>query len=413
MRANILASVNDFAMLRADFPILRQLNRGKPIVYLDSASSAQKPQQVVEALSKFYLQDYANIHRGIYELSERSTDLYEATREKCRQFIHAASKDEIVFVRGTTDGINLIAQSLSQLHKWHAGDEIILSEMEHHSNIVPWHFLREKLGIVIKVIPVLDDGTLDMVAYQKLFSSRTKLVAVTHASNVLGTVNPIKEMTAIAHQHHALVLVDGAQAVPHMPVNVQALNCDFYLFSGHKLYAPTGSGVLYGKKQILDKMPPYQGGGGMIETVSFEKITYADTPQKFEAGTPDIAGVVGLGAALDYLNAIGMDTIHAHEQALLAYAEKKLQAIPGLIMFGTSQAKVGVLAFALKNIHPHDLGTVLDSQGIAIRAGHHCAMPLMERFQVPAMVRVSLGLYNNESDIDALIKGIEVAREIF
>lgn len=412
MRANKLDG-DHFAALRADFPILQQTNRGKPVVYLDSASSTQKPQQVIEALSKFYLNDYANIHRGIYELSERATNVYEATREKCAKFIKAATKDEIIFVRGTTEAINLIAHSLSQLNKWHADDEIILSEMEHHSNIVPWHLLREKLGIVIKVIPVLDDGSLDLVAYQKLFTSRTKLVAITHASNVLGTVNPIKEMTALAHQHHALVLVDGAQAVPHMPVNVQELNCDFYVFSGHKLYAPTGSGVLYGKKQLLEKMPPYQGGGGMIETVSFDQVTYATAPHKFEAGTPDIAGVVGMGAALDYINAIGMDVIFTHEQALLAYLHEKLRAIPGLHIFGTHEPKVGVVAFALQNIHPHDLGTVLDSQGIAIRAGHHCAMPLMERFKVPAMVRVSLGIYNNESDIDALIKGIEVAREIF
>jgi cysteine desulfurase / selenocysteine lyase len=413
MRANVLASIDDISALRADFPILKQTNRGKPVVYLDSASSTQKPQQVVAALSQFYLRDYANIHRGIYELSERATDLYEATRIKCHQFINSAEKDEIVFVRGTTEGINLVAQSLAELHQWHTGDEIILSEMEHHSNIVPWHFLREKLGIIIKVIPVTDDGAVDIVAYQQLFSSRTKLVAITHASNVLGTINPVKEMTAIAHQHHALVLVDGAQAVPHMPVNVQELNCDFYLFSGHKLYAPTGNGVLYGKKILLDKMPPYQGGGGMIETVSFNHVTYAKAPHKFEAGTPDIAGVVGLGAALDYINAIGMDAIFAHEQALLTYAEEKLNSIPGLKIFGTHKPKVGVISFALQGIHPHDLGTVLDSQGVAIRAGHHCAMPLMERFQVPAMVRASLGIYNNEQDVDALVDGINIAREMF
>lgn len=412
MRANTLSTIS-IADLRNDFPILQQTNRGKPLVYLDSASSAQKPQQVIDALNQFYLQDYANIHRGIYELSERATNHYEATREKCRQFIHAASKEEIVFVRGTTEGINLVAETLSQLHRWRAGDEVILSEMEHHSNIVPWHLLREKLGIVIKVIPVNDDGTLNISAYQQLFSSRTKLVAVAHASNVLGTVNPIQAMTAIAHQHHALVLVDGAQAVPHMPVNVQALNCDFYVFSGHKLYAPTGSGVLYGKKQLLEKLPPYQGGGGMIETVAFDQVTYAKSPHQFEAGTPDIAGIVGLGAALDYVNAIGMETIYEHEQALLAYAEDKLCAIKGLHMFGSSKPKVGVLSFALHPIHPHDLGTVLDSHGVAIRAGHHCAMPLMERFRVPAMVRASLGLYNNEQDIDTLVDGIHIAREMF
>jgi len=407
--------------VRGDFPILSQTNRHKPLVYLDSASSAQKPKQVIDALSRFYLNDYANIHRGIYELSERSTHLYEAVREKCRQFIHAASKDEIVFVHGTTDGINLVAQSLSQLNNWHAGDEIIISEMEHHSNIVPWHMLSEKLGLIIKVIPVRDDGSLDLSAYKKLFTSRTKLVAITHASNVLGTINPVKEITAIAHQHHALVLVDGAQAVPHMPVNVQALNCDFYVFSGHKLYAPTGSGVLYGKKTLLEKMPPYQGGGGMIETVSLPSshglttgsITYAKAPYKFEAGTPDIGGVFGLGAALDYINAIGMDAIYEHEQALLAYAQAKLSTVSDIKIFGTTEAKVGVISFALGNIHPHDVGTILDSHGIAIRAGHHCAMPLMTRFSVSAMARVSLGIYNNESDIDVLVEGLKEAKHIF
>jgi cysteine desulfurase/selenocysteine lyase len=402
----------DISKLRDDFPVLRGSNRGKPMVYLDSAASAQKPRQVVDAISHFYLHDYANIHRGIYELSERSTKLYEDVREQVKTFLNAADVKEIIFVSGTTAGINLVAQSLGRT-EWQAGDEVIISAMEHHSNIVPWYLLKEQIGIELKIIPIEDTGTLDLAAYQALFSPRTKLVAISHASNVLGTINPIKEITKIAHAHHVPVLVDGAQAAPHMPVDVQALDCDFYVFSAHKLYGPTGVGVLYGKKALLDAMPPYQGGGDMIETVSFSKVTYAATPQKFEAGTPDIAGVIGLGAAIRYLQNVGMKNIHTYEQALLAYAETKLATIPGLRVIGTAKPKVGVISFVLDAAHPHDVGTVLDHEGIAVRAGHHCAMPLMERFGVPATVRASFGLYNNEHDIDALIAALQLTARMF
>jgi cysteine desulfurase/selenocysteine lyase len=397
---------------RQDFPILQQSNRGKPIVYLDTAVSAQKPREVIEAISNFYYHDYANIHRGVYELSERATRLYESTREQVKQFINAAHTEEIVFVSGTTEGINLVAQSYGR-SDLQAGDEVILSTMEHHSNIVPWHLLTKQIGIHLKIIPIADTGALDMDAYQKLFTPRTKMVAVTHVSNALGTINPVKEITAIAHAHGVPVLLDGAQAVQHMPVDVEAIDCDFYAFSAHKLYGPTGVGVLYGKKALLDSMPPYQGGGDMIETVSFANVTYAKAPQKFEAGTPDISGVIGLSAAIKYIQAIGIDTIYKHDQALLAYAEQKLADIPALRIIGTAKPKVGVISFLLDNIHPHDVGTVLDHEGIAVRAGHHCAMPLMERLQIPATVRASFGIYNTEADVDALIAAILLAKRIF
>lgn len=402
----------DFAKVKKDFPILTQHNRGNPLIYLDSGASAQKPQQVIDAISHFYSHDYANIHRGIYELSERSTKLYEDTRHKVAQFINAKSASEIVFVRGTTEGINLVAQALGR-NKWKAGDEVIISEMEHHSNIVPWYLLKEQIGITLKVIPIYDDGGLDIEAYKKLFSSRTKMVALTHASNVLGTINPVKEIATIAHEHDVPVLFDGAQAVPHMPVDVQDIDCDFYVFSSHKLYGPTGLGILYGKQSWLDAMPPYQGGGDMIETVSFSNVTYAKAPQKFEAGTPDIAGVIGLAAAIDYVNAIGMKNIFSHEQTLLKYAQPKLLALPGLRILGNVPNKVGVISFVMDTIHPHDIGTVLDHEGIAVRAGHHCAMPLMDRLQVPATVRASFGVYNNEKDIDALVSALELAKRLF
>lgn len=402
----------NLADLRADFPILTQTNRGKPLVYLDSAASAQKPKQVIEAISHFYSRDYANIHRGIYELSERSTMLYENTREKVRQLINANQKEEIVFLSGTTEGINLIAQTLGRT-TWQAGDEVIISEMEHHSNIVPWFLLKQQIGIEIKVIPVTDQGSLDINAFKQLISSRTKLVAITHASNVLGTINPVKEVTKLAHEQHIPVLLDGAQAIPHMPVDVKDMDCDFYVFSSHKLYGPTGIGVLYGKKQWLDQLPPYKGGGDMIETVSFEEVTFAKAPQKFEAGTPDIAGVIGMSAAIDYVQTIGMEAIYAHEQALLHYAIPRLQAIPGLRLIGTASSKVGVISFVMDDIHPHDLGTVLDHEGIAVRAGHHCAMPLMQRFKVPATVRASFGIYSQEQDVDALIAEIQLAKRLF
>ncbi|EKD69809.1 MAG: hypothetical protein ACD_46C00724G0007 [uncultured bacterium] len=402
----------NFENIKNDFPILQQKNRQQTIVYLDSAATAQKPKQVVDAISQFYFQDYSNIHRGIYELSERATALYENARHDAQHFIHAPLADEIIFVRGTTEAINLVAQSLGRTH-WQAGDEIIVSGMEHHSNIVPWYLLHQQIGVVIKVIPVTDEGALEIEAYQKLFSSRTKMVAVSHASNVLGTVNPVKEMTRIAHDNGVPILIDGAQAVPHMPVNITDIDCDFYTFSAHKLYGPTGIGVLYAKKRWLDLMPPYQGGGGMIETVAFDKVTFAKVPEKFEAGTPDIAGAIGLSASINYLTKIGMENIAQHEQLLLKEAENKLSVIEGLRIIGTAKPKVGVISFVMQDIHPHDIGTVLDHEGIAVRAGHHCAMPLMERFNVPATVRASFGIYNNQRDVDALIKALELTKRLF
>jgi cysteine desulfurase/selenocysteine lyase len=403
---------NTMMALRDDFPILKGNNRGKPIIYLDTAASAQKPRQVVEAMSNFYFHHYANIHRGIYELSERATYLYENTREQVQKFVNAKHVEEIVFVSGTTAGINLVAQSYGRAH-FQAGDEVILSAMEHHANIVPWYLLKQQIGIDIKVIPISDEGVLDIEAYKKLFTAKTKMVAVTHVSNVLGTINPVTEITAIAHEHNVPVLLDGAQGATHMPIDMQAIDCDFYAFSAHKLYGPTGIGILYGKKALLEAMPPYQGGGDMIETVSFSAITFAKAPQKFEAGTPDIAGVIGLNAAIQYLQKIGMENIFAHDQALLTYAEKKMSKISGLRVIGTAKPKVGVMSFLLEGIHPHDVGTVLDNEGVAVRAGHHCAMPLMERFQIPATVRASFGIYNDESDIDALASAILLAQRIF
>lgn len=398
--------------VKQDFPILTQRTRGKPLVYLDSASSAQKPQAVIDAIAHFYQQDYANIHRGIYELSERATKQYESVREQVRQFIHAKDKDEIVFVRGTTEAINLIATSFCR-ERFVAGDEVIISEMEHHANIVPWLMLKKQIGIVIKVVPIHEDGSLDLVAYQQLFSPRTKLVSLTHVSNVTGIINPVKEITRIAHEHDVPVLLDGAQAIAHMPVDVQDIDCDVYVFSAHKLYGPTGTGVLYAKKSILETLSPYQGGGGMIETVSLDEVTFANTPHRFEAGTPDIAGVIGLGAAIQYVQDIGLDHVYTHNQALLAYAEEKLSTIPGLRMIGTAKPKLAVMSFVMQDIHPHDIGTVLEHEGIAVRAGHHCAMPLMDRFRVPATVRASFGIYNDEAEVDRLYAAIKLTTEVF
>lgn len=395
-----------------DFPILAQSIHGKPLVFLDSSSTSQKPKCVIDAISHYYSQNHANVHRGIYELSERATRLYEKTRKKMREFINSAHTHEIIFTRGATESINLVAQSYGRTH-FKSGDEVILSVMEHHSNIVPWQLLQDQLGIKLKIIPITDDGELDLVVYETLFSSRTKMVAITHASNVLGTINPLKKIIAIAHAKNVPVLVDGAQAFPHMPVDVQALDCDFYALSSHKAYGPTGVGVLYGKTALLEKMLPYQGGGSMIEKVSFENTTYAPLPYKFEAGTPAIADVVGFSSALEYLEKIGMQVIAQHEQELLAYATSQLMTIPGLKMIGTAKEKVGVISFVLNEAHPHDVGTILDHEGIAIRAGHHCAMPLMDRYQIPACVRASFGLYNSKDDVDVLIRGIEKVREVF
>lgn len=393
---------------REDFPLLRQTIRGKPLIYLDSSVTSQKPLCVINAIRDYYLKDNANIHRGVYELSARATTLYEKTRDHLKQFIHAKHAREIIFVRGTTEAINLVAQSYGRLHI-KPGDEVIVSAMEHHSNIVPWQLI----GAELRVIPISDSGELDLDVYQTLFSERTKMVAITHASNVLGTINPIQKITAIAHSHGVPVTVDGAQAFPHMPVDMQELDCDFYAFSSHKAYGPTGIGVLYGKTELLEKMPPYQGGGNMIETVSFDKVTFNQIPYKFEAGTPDISSVVAFDTALYYLHEIGMENIVSHEQELLSYATNKLLAIPGLTIYGTADKKVAVISFTMAGIHPHDMGTVLDHEGIAVRAGHHCAMPLMERFQVPAMVRVSFGLYNTMEDIDALVAGLLYTKRLF
>lgn len=402
----------DFIKLRDDFPLLKEQNRGKPLIYLDNSATNQKPQYVIDAINNYYCRDNANIHRGVYELSERTTRDFENARENVQRFINARFSHEIIFTRGTTEAINLVAQSYGR-SRFQAQDEIIISTMEHHSNIVPWQMLSEQTGAVLRIIPISDSGEIDLEAYEKLFTARTKLVAVAHASNALGTINPIKRMAQLAHAHDAPILVDGAQAFPHMPVDVQDLDCDFYAFSSHKAYGPTGLGVLYGKEKYLEIMPPYQGGGDMIESVSFTKTTYNKLPFRFEAGTPDIAGVIGFNAALNYLKNIGMEKIAAREHELLNYATDQLQAVPGLKIIGTAKQKVGVISFVMDGVHPHDIGTILDENGICVRAGHHCAMPLMERFGIPATVRASFGLYNSEADVNALVRGLQQVRELF
>jgi len=405
-------TVAEIAGHAGDFPILGRTVHGRRLVYLVNGATTQKPQAVIEAEARYYRESNANIHRGVHWLSQHSTDLYDAGRERVRSLLNAASACEIVFTRGTTEAINLVAASWgrSQLKP---GDEILLSGMEHHSNIVPWQLVAEQTGAVIRVIPVTDDGELEMQAYAEMLSERTRLVGVCHVSNALGTVNPVAEIIRMAHACGALVLVDGAQAVAHQSVDVQALDCDFYAFSGHKLYGPTGIGALYGRKQLLDAMPPWQGGGDMIHTVSFERSTYAETPQKFEAGTPNIAGVVGLDAAIAYVQEVGLDTIARHEAALVEYATQALGQIPGLRFIGQARERAGIVSFVLEGIHPHDLGTILDMEGVAIRAGHHCAMPLMTRFGLPGTARASFALYNTQEDIDALVAGLNKARRLF
>ena len=397
---------------RKDFPVLREKVHGKPLVYLDNAATTQKPQQVIDALNRFYSKENANIHRGVYYLSEQATDAYEIARAKVSRFLHAAFPQEIVFVRGATEGINLVAQSYGHAFV-REGDEIVVSAMEHHSNIVPWQILCGQAKAKLRVIPMNDKGELLLDEYEKLLGSRTRLVAVAHVSNALGTVNPLKRIIQKAHERNIPVLVDGAQATPHLPVNVQELDCDFYVFSGHKLFGPTGIGVLYGRRDWLERMPPYQGGGDMISSVTFEKTTYNRIPYKFEAGTPHIAGVIGLGTAIDYLSQIGMERITAYENELLAYGTAILSRIEGLRLIGTAKEKVGVLSFVLDDIHAHDIGTILDRSGVAIRAGHHCAMPVMERFGVPATARASLAFYNRREEIDALVQGLRQVREVF
>lgn len=402
----------DVARIREDFPILKQLVRGMPLVYLDNAASAQKPQVVIDTLSRFYTTSYANIHRGIHWLSERATEAYESARAKIQRFLGAAEANEIVFVRGTTEAINLVAQTYGRTHV-RAGDEILISTMEHHSNLVPWQMLCEATGAVLRVAPINDDGELLLDEFEKLLTPRTKLAAIAHVSNVLGTINPIRRIVELAHNHHVPVLVDGAQAVPHLAVDVQTLDCDFYAFSGHKLFGPTGVGVLYGKAALLEAMPPYQGGGHMIQSVTFEKTTYDKVPDRFEAGTPHIAGVVGLGAAVDYVRAIGLEAITAYERELLTYAMERVSKIAGVQLIGTAKEKAGVISFVVDGLHPHDLGTFLDNEGIAIRAGHHCAQPLMSRFGVPATARASLAFYNTKEEVDALTAAIHKSIEFF
>jgi len=402
----------DVEEVRRDFPILGEKVRGKPLVYLDSAATTQKPRVVIERLDRYYRTENANIHRGIHFLSERATEAYEEARATVARFLGAADAREIVFVRGTTEAINLVAQSYGRKFIGE-GDEIIVSAMEHHSNIVPWQILREQVGADLRVIPMNNHGELLVDEYERLFSDQTKLVAVTHVSNALGTINPVGEIIQIAHRRGVPVMVDGAQAVPHLRVDVREIDCDFYAFSGHKLYGPTGVGVLYGKASLLDAMPPYQGGGDMISSVTFEKTLYNVLPYKFEAGTPNIAGAIGLGAAIDYLSKVRLDLVAAHERELLAYATEAVSAIKGVRIIGTAREKAAVLSFVLDGVHAHDVGTILDQDGIAIRAGHHCAMPVMERFGVPATARASIGLYNTREEVDALVGAIEKVKRVF
>lgn len=402
----------DVERVRRDFPILSRSVRGKPLVYLDNAATSQKPQVVIDAITRYYTEENANIHRGVHLLSEKATAAYEGARDKIRRWINAGSTRETIFVRGTTEAINLVAWSFGSRFVG-AGDEIIVSGLEHHSNIVPWQMLCERSGARLRVIPINDAGELRLDEYEKLLSPRVKLVAVNHVSNALGTINPVTEIVRLAHQAGAKVLVDGAQAAPHLRVDVRALDCDFYALSGHKLFGPTGSGILYGKAELLDAMPPYQGGGDMIRSVTFEKSTYADLPAKFEAGTPDIGCGIGLGAAIDYLESIDFDAAAAWEADLLAYATERIGAVPGVKLIGTAAHKASVVSFLLDNIHPHDIGTILDSEGIAIRTGHHCAQPVMERFGIPATARASLAFYNTPAEIDVLIHGLAKVRELF
>ncbi|MEA1675687.1 cysteine desulfurase [Nitrospirillum sp. BR 11163] len=409
----------DVEKVRQDFPILTRLvhekpgRPGKPLVYLDNAASAQKPRAVIDAMANFMAHDYSNVHRGVHYLSQVATNLYEATRVKTATFLNAPSPDTIVFTRSATEAFNLVASSWGGAHL-KAGDEIILSVMEHHANIVPWQLLRSRTGIVIKVAPVLDDGTLDLEALARLLESpKVKLVSITHGSNVLGTVTPAAEIARMAHAAGAKVLFDGSQAAVHMPVDVQAIDADFYIMTGHKLYGPTGFGVLYGKAELLESMPPYQGGGDMIQTVTFEETTFREVPHRFEAGTPPIVEGIGFGAAIDYVTALGMGAIHAHEQRLLAYATEKLRAIPGLRIIGTSPTKAAILSFTIEGVHPHDIGTLVDRAGVAVRVGRHCAEPLMERFGVGATARASFALYNTEAEADALVDAVRAVREFF
>lgn len=402
----------DIEKIRNDFPVLSQTVNGKPLVYLDNAASSQVPQVVIDRGTKYLREEHSNVHRGVHYLSQTATTAYEAAREKVKRFINAKESAECIFVRGCTEGVNLVAYSYGKAFIGE-GDEILISQMEHHSNIIPWQVVAEERGAKIRVIPMNKRGELIIDEYENLLNERTKIVAVAHVSNSLGTVNPVKEMIATAHKFGVPVLVDGAQSVPHFPVDVQDLDCDFFAFSGHKMYAPTGSGVVYGKREWLDKMPPYQTGGSMIRSVSFEKTTYAPLPAKFEAGTPAIAANIGLGAAIDYINSIGFEAAAAYEHELLEYATKRLSDIPGVRLIGTAANKASVLSFEIEGVHPHDIGTILDQEGIAVRAGHHCAQPVMQFFDVPATARASFAFYNTREEVDKLADAVQRVIEVF
>ena len=402
----------DVAKIREDFPILNQMVNGHPLVYLDNAATSQKPQVVIDSLVNYYTTKNANVHRGVHTLSQLATEDYEGARAKVRKLLNAADDREIIYVRGTTEGINLVAQTFGRQNVG-SGDDVIISSLEHHSNIVPWQMLCQERGATLKVIPINDAGELLMDDYERLLSPRTKLVSVLHVSNSLGTINPAKQIVEIAHSRGVPVLLDGAQAAPHMPVDVQDLDCDFYVFSGHKLYAPTGIGILYGKAEFLEAMPPWQGGGEMIRSVTFEETLYNDLPYKFEGGTPNIAGAIGLGTAIDYVSSIGLDRIAARENELLEYGAQCLSSIQGLRLVGTAGNKSAILSFVMDKAHPHDIGTILDSQGIAVRTGHHCTQPLMDRMGVPATARASMAFYNTKEEVDALVKGIDRVIEVF
>jgi len=405
-------STFDVEKVRREFPILHQKVNGKPLVYLDNAATSQKPESVLRALDKYYREYNSNIHRGVHYLSERATQAYEQARGAAQHFINAGDASEVIFVRGTTEAINLVAQTWGRKHVG-AGDEIIISAMEHHSGIVPWQMLCEEKGAKLRVIPMNDQGELLLEEYEKLLGPKTKFVSLAHVSNALGTINPVGQIIEMAHRRGVPVLLDGAQAAPHVKVDVRALDCDFYAFSSHKLYGPTGVGVLYGKAKLLDAMPPYQGGGDMISSVTFEKTTYNKLPYKFEAGTPNIAGGIGLGAAIQYLNQFDWEQVESHERDVLSYATERISAVPGVRLIGTAREKTAVISFVFEGIHPHDVGTILDQEGIAIRTGHHCAQPVMERFGIPGTARASFGLYNTRADVDALVAGLHKVLEVF
>jgi cysteine desulfurase/selenocysteine lyase len=410
--ARAAARAFDVEAVRREFPILSTRVHGKPLVYLDSAASAQKPRAVIDAEREVYERYYSNVHRGVHQLSMLATEAYEKARDRVARFLGAETSREIVFVRGTTEAINLVAQTWGRRHVG-AGDEILITGLEHHSNIVPWQLLGEEKGAVLRVAPIDDAGVVDLAAFERLLSERTRLVAVAHVSNALGTVNPVERMTELGHAAGAVVLVDGAQAAPHLPIDVRRIGCDFYAFSGHKVYGPSGVGALYGRAALLEAMPPWQGGGDMISSVTFEKSTWNEIPYKFEAGTPNVAGTIALGVALEWLSSLGLEAVHAHEDEMLRYGTERLSAIPGLRIVGTAPHKASVLSFVLDGVHPHDVGTVLDHEGVAVRTGHHCAQPVMDRYGIPATARASLACFNNRADLDALVRGIGKVQEMF